>query len=454
MVTTLSKCNLFASIICMYLVASAVSSRADLDAMDADETYEQSQQGFPSTEEEIKNSSIFVGGGKNSSEDLGNKDLSLQEKHQGPSHALARRITDSGMLNSDVPPASIARSWVDMSLGEASQVDTNSAHRRRREPIASRAIDGSVGTHSETLKGFGRWWQVQFDFRLKVTGVEIYMLNGGGDFQSAPLSISVDSVVCAIVTTYTGNLRTFVPCSRPVYGRTVRIEPATRSNVLLQITEVRIEEEPTGRDEVAPEDLSRIICPFLSTLVHEKMLHGCEHTNETLLQATIDAGLERSKAMDHVLENFINNPSGRQNICDMEGALNEHLTSTLINDCHTDFEAQGPCQPRHGDTPASCAPVTASGGSCGVPNANAFQQFWAKLKAGSPSTWLSTTELEANAHLIDVVDGNPVGLGTIIGSYSLLLSVFGVNGSIHKTNLERVLLQRKFPIGYSIPPPL
>lgn len=236
-----------------------------------------------------------------------------------------------------------------------------------------------------------------------------------------------------------------VPCQ--AFGSTVRINQPLR-NVHLVLYEVRIEEEPSGRNEVKPDELNGIICPFLRALIKEKILRGCVHTREALLQVTLDAGPRdqdfNKRAAAHVEENFKNIPSGIQDICKMEGAPNEHKNSTGINDCLTEF---GKCTPARGSSPASCPNNITRDTSCGVPNAHRFEDFFTRLDSNTDS-YLSITELRSGVGQLDIVDANPVGSGTIDGSFSLLIDVFGERGMIHKANLARVVLQASFPSGY------
>merc|ERR1711976_637522 len=126
----------------------------------------------------------------------------------------------------------------------------------------------------------------------------------------------------------------------------------------------------------------------------------------------------------------------------MEGAMNEHKTSTGIN-CATTFTD---CSPAHAGKKASCLTET-SDKFCGSPMGNTFESFFDKLDTNSDS-YLSTGELENATDKIEFNDANPVAEGTIEGSFGLLLNIFGENGLIHKVNLQRLILERRFPHGY------
>ena len=87
-----------------------------------------------------------------------------------------------------------------------------------------------------------------------------------------------------------------------------------------------------------PRRTTFIICPFLSTLVNEGALPIKQtYTREELEEATLDAGLGRSIADAHVEGNFLNDPDGIQDLWNLEGVTNEHVTSMGINDCRTAF---------------------------------------------------------------------------------------------------------------------
>merc|ERR1711976_1057065 len=126
----------------------------------------------------------------------------------------------------------------------------------------------------------------------------------------------------------------------------------------------------------------------------------------------------------------------------MEGAMNEHKTSTGIN-CATTFTD---CSPAHAGKKASCLTET-SDKFCGSPMGNTFESFFDKLDTNSDS-YLSIGELENATDKIEFNDANPVAEGTIESSFGLLLNIFGENGLIHKVNLQRLILERRFPPGY------
>jgi len=82
-----------------------------------------------------------------------------------------------------------------------------------------------------------------------------------------------------------------------------------------------------------------IICPFLSTLVNEGALPVKQtYTRDELQAATELAGLDHEIAELHSEGNFINDPDMIQDLWNLEGVSNEHVTSTGIHDCQTSFK--------------------------------------------------------------------------------------------------------------------
>mmetsp|Transcript_7421 Transcript_7421/g.16334 ORF Transcript_7421/g.16334 Transcript_7421/m.16334 type:complete len:287 (+) Transcript_7421:112-972(+) len=204
---------------------------------------------------------------------------------------------------------------------------------------------------------------------------------------------------------------------------------------------------PTGYRSV-----QRIICPFLSTLINEGVLENKDlYTKEELNAITLQAGIDVENATAHLDGNFENNPSGVQDLFAMEGAPNEHFTSTGIHDCPTMFYNCDDCA----DGIKSCTNLTLD---CEVPNAAIFDKFWYEVDANSDG-FMSTTELSAYTATDTfpfIVDVNPIGGGTIFGSFQFILDVFGTPRSerISRNALFRIFIRRRFPRGYVFPPPL
>jgi len=371
-----------------------------------------------------------------------------QDQTEAPLRKL-RGETFDGMLSSDMvgnadsrqlqslesmeatSSMSIGRHYVDLNVATLSMSGTAST-----TYSANRAIDGNPSTYAQTTSSYRPWWQADLGSEVKISAVEITPQSTS----IVPLTLSVDGVVCATITHFWAIEPKKVPCS--AFGQTLRIYLSDQSSTsrYLRLIEVRVEVEGDGMLVPAAH---KIICPFLSTLVNEHVLAGCTHSRAKLLQVTIAAGLSRSLAKEHVDSNFRNLPEDFQNICDMEGAMNEHQTSTGINDCVTTFTD---CSPAHAGKKASCRTETRDK-FCGAPKGSTFESFFDTLDANSDS-YLSIGELENATKKIPFNDANPVAEGTIEGSFGLLLNIFGDNGIIHKVNLQRLILERRFPAGY------
>lgn len=93
------------------------------------------------------------------------------------------------------------------------------------------------------------------------------------------------------------------------------------------------------------DDLSTttVICPFLASLLNEGDLEmKSVHTAQELADVTVLAGLSNATVQGHVFDgNFRDIPTLEMNIFDMEGAVNEHLSSTGISDCPSNFPVEG-----------------------------------------------------------------------------------------------------------------
>jgi len=186
----------------------------------------------------------------------------------------------------------------------------------------------------------------------------------------------------------------------------------------------------------------RIICPFLRTLINEGVLPvKTEYSQDELLHITVQAGLSRSSASNHIAGNFKNNPSGRQDIFSMEGAANEHRTSTGIHDCPTSYTECNTDEAGH----QHCANQTQL---CFAPNHARFHEFWDLADTNSDGQ-LTHDELKHVEPILPFNDANPIGEGTINGSFGFLLDVFGdADGKMGKEQFQRVNLDSRFPTGY------
>eukprot|EP00971_Amphidinium_carterae_P236347 4690222-Amphidinium_carterae.1 len=141
----------------------------------------------------------------------------------------------------------------------------------------------------------------------------------------------------------------------------------------------------------------------------------------------------------------------------MEGAANEHVTSTGIHDCPTLYYN---CVTSAGVQ--SCQNFTLD---CELPNKPLFEQFWKDVDTNGDN-WMTRAELEAYSRVHSgkefpppafIVDVNPIARGSIFGGHDALLTIFGEgrgeNSKISKEDFFRISILRKFPEGYVFPPP-
>jgi len=197
-------------------------------------------------------------------------------------------------------------------------------------------------------------------------------------------------------------------------------------------------------------DHRRIICPFLSTLINEGSLPvKPSYTREELQEVTIQAGLSEEITIGHVEGNFMHNPAGVQDIFNMEGAANEHITSTGVHDCPTFYYD---CKEDSSGV-GTCTNTTLE---CKLPNKDRFESFFSAADANS-DLHLTREELTTFAQgYPDIVDGNPLRVGgSIEGSHQAILEIFGEprGERISKESLRRIFIDRRFPGGYTFPSP-
>jgi len=136
------------------------------------------------------------------------------------------------------------------------------------------------------------------------------------------------------------------------------------------------------------ENINFIICPFISTLVNEGALPLQQnYTREVLQEATRLAGLNTDTGFLHVDGNFLNDPDGVQDVWNMEGFTNEHVTSTGIHDCITRFLF---CEHNHAPD-AICTTETRR--DCRMPRRLFFEQFVAAVDTNADN-FITITELD------------------------------------------------------------
>jgi len=246
-------------------------------------------------------------------------------------------------------------------------------------------------------------------------------------------------------------------------------------------------EVPLGHLPRRQEDFRNIICPFLSTLVNEGALPvKDEYTVGELRNVTLFAGLPADLLDPHLAGNFQNNPSGTQDLFSMEGASNEHVTSTGVHDCPTMyfncFKTDGVSFNNImfedvqviGDQTWSCTNRTFP---CEVPSEERFDTFFSEVDVNkdgimtrselSDATFGGTAgpapspDVSFQTQDVSFVDKNPIALGDVRGSHMFIIDIFGepcTDGhpcdergfpdTISKERLRTVFIDRKFPEGY------
>jgi len=190
-------------------------------------------------------------------------------------------------------------------------------------------------------------------------------------------------------------------------------------------------------------DHLKIICPFISSMVNDRHLDvpfGARPTEAELTQLTINAGLNTKETHAHVEGNFKKIPFDadgvkRMDIYHMEGAKNEHLTSTGINDCDTVYHADG-------------APTTVQ---CPVPNEAFFDAFWKVAALDGDSQSMSYADLAGGADYGLFADldpsfpANEAG-GTIEGAFGFLLDIAkDLPCGMSKASMRRINIERHMP---------
>jgi len=169
--------------------------------------------------------------------------------------------------------------------------------------------------------------------------------------------------------------------------------------------EMHAETPHPGRNgfvEATMENVNFIICPFLSTMVNEGAIPlKQEYGRQELQDATEIAGLDPETGVLHIDGNFLNDPDGKQDIWNMEGFTNEHVTSTGIHDCVTQFRFCNHLEAPH----AICQTETER--SCRHPNRLKFEQFLEAVDSDADN-FVTISELDHAAEVAEQVYGMPV----------------------------------------------
>jgi len=187
-----------------------------------------------------------------------------------------------------------------------------------------------------------------------------------------------------------------------------------------------------------------IICPFLGTLVNQRVLPlSSSYSRNTLQEVTIKSGLPVSVAEQHVEGNFkytvFKGNTQFQDIFNMEGATNEHQSSIGINDCQTTGMTQA-CI-RVGQT-VVCAGNTIVNKNCGIPSLSKFSEIYRLLDANRDG-FIEESEIDPN-----VINGH-MRSGRMNPRDT---NFFGEEPNyISFNNLVGVFVGRTFPAGFRFP---
>jgi len=209
-------------------------------------------------------------------------------------------------------------------------------------------------------------------------------------------------------------------------------------------------------------DTTKIICPYLATLVNEGALPVREeYSKQELEMITVQSGVPEGTVAMHVHGgNFFHNPSGVQNIFDMEGAVNEHITSTGIHDCKTDYSRCPESTKWDPEGTEKCPGAVTE--DCVLPNVDIFERFFDHTDANDDG-FIDNDEMKDDANNFPVVDENRVtGLGSIEGGFNAFINLLGVdndgnhqiafgNSKMDRETMRRGMISRKFPEWYTFP---
>jgi hypothetical protein len=204
-------------------------------------------------------------------------------------------------------------------------------------------------------------------------------------------------------------------------------------------------------------DHRKIICPFLSSMIHEDFLpRKAEYSKDELEKLTLDAGLDPALTSAHIEGNFKDIPTGRIDVFNMEGLPNEHHTSTGINDCNTFFSN---CAVRTGPhwrrIPSKYKVCESKTEPCLLPSQPHFDLFVSKADANQDDD-ITYKELAAADSGQDdeffVNDINEIGGGTISGAFSFLLDIARDQVCGMSTGLmQRINMDRRMPSNFEFP---
>jgi hypothetical protein len=231
-----------------------------------------------------------------------------------------------------------------------------------------------------------------------------------------------------------------------------------------------------------PRSVDTVTCPFLATMINTAALENkAIYTRFELFELSVAAGVPRKDAVLHTEGNFLNVPTAKMDLFDMEGNPNEHQTSTGILDCPSPFPAtvnnSNSCQFDTLVGNIKCTGMISNfppgEASCRSParSRRAFDLFFDAADILPTDGIITQAELNQAQSLFnqtvgvddqlgqfgDINDGShllPPGLieGAIGGAFDLIIKVFGETcASMSRSSFETVFLDNIFPSGYRFP---
>jgi len=202
-------------------------------------------------------------------------------------------------------------------------------------------------------------------------------------------------------------------------------------------------------------DYKKIICPFLSTLIHEHALPVRDwYTRAELTDLVVNVGgLSKEEVSKHIHAQFRMLRTLKIDIFDMEGLPDEHQTSSGINDCYSDYSDYRSCPSNPDTSPLAGVRVCPTPSkSCGVPNSDKLHIFWEHFDTNSDEQ-LSVAELQQGvaSWSPQAVDHNtdPQVEGKLDDAFKFLIQTFSNSDSMSKTDFMTVNLQRQYPPNFA-----
>lgn len=198
-----------------------------------------------------------------------------------------------------------------------------------------------------------------------------------------------------------------------------------------------------------------IICPFLSTLIHERAIPIQDsYEREELMAVALNAGLSQEETTLHIHAQFRNIRSNKIDIFALEGLPDEHYSSSGINDCETDYTHWDECPVGQPGTSTQGVRVCQSI-ACDRPTNDEVihNTFWEHFDA-EKSGYLTEKNLKAKAEgwasFSNDINRDPGVEGYIEDAYTFLMHVFKDGGSfLTRQEFNRLVMERQYTVGYT-----